>query len=60
MAGWLLADPTNIGLHAMPRWPPVPMFGAQNTGSPTHLMSHTYEPTLRWVVGRTLARIAPM
>src|SRR4051812_7165218 len=35
------------------------MLGAQKTGSPTHLISQTYEATLRWL-GRTLARIEPM
>src|SRR5215472_2098619 len=35
------------------------MFGAQKTGSPTHLMSHTYEAMFFWL-GRTLARIDPM
>src|SRR5436190_21727132 len=34
------------------------MFGAQNTGSPTHLMSHTYDARLFWL-GRTFARIEP-
>src|SRR5262245_52562792 len=35
------------------------MFGAQKTGSPTHLMSHTYDAMFR-CVGRTLASTEPM
>src|SRR5215211_5440975 len=35
------------------------MFGAQKTGSPTHLISQTYEAT--WLsLGRTLASTEPM
>ena len=26
----------------------MPIFAAQKTGSPTHLISHTYEATVRW------------
>ena len=37
----------------------MPIFGAQKTGSPTHLISQTYEATLRWL-GRTFARTEPM
>ena len=43
----------------MPRKPPVPIFGAQKTGSPTHLISQTYEAMLRRL-GRTFARMDPM
>jgi hypothetical protein len=35
------------------------MFGAQNTGSPTHLISHTYEATL-CSLGRTFDSTEPM
>ncbi len=43
----------------MPRWPPVPIFGAQKTGSPTHLINQTYDAML-CRLGRTFARMEPM
>src|SRR5208337_1307623 len=58
-AGWFSAEPTNSGANGAPRLPPVPMFGAQKTGSPTHLISQTYDATLRWL-GRTFASTEPM
>src|SRR5206468_3723481 len=59
MAGWLSADPTKSGAYGAPSDPPVPMFGAQNTGSPTHLISQTYDATF-FSLGRTLANTDPM
>src|SRR5439155_12536557 len=47
--GLLLASPTNSGAYGAPRLPPVARLGAQNTGSPMHLISHTYEAMLRWL-----------
>ena len=41
LAGLLSAEPTKSGAYGLPSKPPVPIFGAQKTGSPTHLISQT-------------------
>src|SRR5262249_10523460 len=57
--GVFSGGPTRGGAEGAPSAPPVPMFGAQNTGSPTHLISHTYD-AMFFSLGRTLDSIDPM